>query len=354
MKPVSDLLTILIPTGERPHFLARLLRYASSVSFPWSIVLVDDASAASRDATSRLVKQFQSDLQLRCILLDTKKPLIRKIADALSEVQTPYTVLGADDDFFSRSGLQAALNWLSEHDDYSIVHGNAVVFHLGDELVHGPIKSVVRYRQLSNEHASASERLQTHWENYSTTWYSLERTAQLSRNWHKAAELDLDLRFGEFLPSTLSILQGKAKALSAFYFARQGHSLRVSAGDALKEFEWISSSTWASQYHRFRQCISEELMNTDRIALDASQMFVDRNFAVLIAQRLQRQIKARQRSPLRQRIASLTGLRMAAYFVKRWKPAENPERNWQRLAGGWTDDIQSMCNCITHCSSNSW
>ena len=245
---MSDLLTIVVPTGRRPEFLARWLRYAAEVAFPWLLIIVDDGGGDSIRETKVLIEQFSKKLKLELIAHENRVDLVEKIGNALDSVRTPFAVLGVDDDFFTPEGLQAAVAWLQAHDDYSIAHGSSVVFHLNDALVHGELENMVPYKQSTCEQGTAAERLLYHLDSFATTWYSVERTNKLREHWQSAAPARR-LAIRELLPSCLSIIDGKSKRLPAFYMARQGHALRVSADTAGKEFEGSADragrlSTW--------------------------------------------------------------------------------------------------------------
>ncbi len=275
--------------------------------------------------------------------------LVEKIGRALDSVRTPFAVLGADDDFFSREGLEAAAAWLQAHEDFSIAHGPSVVFHLRDALVHGELENIVPYRQSSNELATASERLLYHLDNYATTWYSVERTSGLREHWQSAAKLQIDLRFGEFLPSCLSVIEGKSKCLQSFYMARQGHALRVSVDGAGKEFEWVSGPTWSKQYSAVRDCLAEALASADRVALETARATVQRGFHNLVVRRLSKQLT--QGSPRRGRdfLKRIPGMQSLAQVVRSRANVHKTQRTAATIGGLQSSQFTPMLRSIRNC-----
>ena len=241
------MLTIVVPTGGRGEFLVRMLRYAAHLRFPWTIIIADDGSEVDRQATARMVQEFSGALSLVHQQYPQKIELVAKIGRALDVVKTPFAVLGADDDFFLPQGLHAAVDWLQKNPDYSLAHGSAVVFHLKSGLVHGELELVAPYRAARLRTTDSHRAVKISSQAILDHVVLRGRTEHLCYNWQTAAGLKLDLRFGEIVPSALSVIQGKVKLLPCFFMARQGHDLRVSESYAGKELKWVSNPTWVEQ-----------------------------------------------------------------------------------------------------------
>src|SRR5205807_487 len=77
------------------------------------------------------------------------------------------------------------------------------------------------YRQRAIESADPLERLRDHLSNYTATFYSLHRRADLQRNLALTYDYAPDYQFGEILPSSLSVIQGKVACIDALYVVRQ-------------------------------------------------------------------------------------------------------------------------------------
>ncbi len=343
---MTDLLSIVLPTGGRAAFLARWLRYAAETGFPWPLIIVDDGGSESIEESRALTERYSRTLKLELITHEQHVDLVEKIGSALDSVRTPYAVLGADDDFFSAEGLTAAVDWLRTHDSYSIAHGSSVVFHLKDALVHAELENIVPYRQSTLEQNTASERLISHLDDYATTWYSVERTHNLRRHWQSAAKLRVDLRFGEFLPSCLSVIEGKTKCLPGFYMARQGHALRVSVDDAGKEFEWVSGPKWSEQYVSVRDCLAEALAAADRVDLEVARKTVQQAIHTLLVRRLSRQLTKTKSRGAREFLKRVPGLPEFAQIIRSWSSRRRTARTAGRAGGFESNQFSPMLRCI--------
>jgi hypothetical protein len=199
-------------------------------------------------------------------------------------VKTPFTALGADDDFFIPAGLDRAVQFLAEHSDYSVAHGDAVAFELESGAVFGQVERVNRYDQRTNDRATAKERLAEHFSDYPTTYYSVHRTEQLRQNFAKSVATRTDLAFGELLLCGLSLIQGKAKKLDGLYMARQNFAAKEY--EVLDVFDWIATSGWGEQYERFRDCLARELNEVEGLEVNEArriikEIFVDYLLAVM-------------------------------------------------------------------------
>ncbi len=64
---MSDLLTIVVPTGRRPDFLGRWLHYAAEVAFPWLLIIVDDGGEDSIRESRGLIDRYGKKLKLDLI-----------------------------------------------------------------------------------------------------------------------------------------------------------------------------------------------------------------------------------------------------------------------------------------------
>jgi glycosyltransferase domain-containing protein len=281
------MLTIVVPTRRRRDFLRRLLQYWASVRPQWPIIIADQGTAADQEATSELVREYLSSLAIAHLFQPDTCDFMEKIWNALTTVNTPYVVLGADDDFFSPHGLAAAVDWLEAHPDYVAAHGRSVAFHVsGERVVYGRMHQVNPYRQSSVEQETPAARVQAHFEKYSTTWYSVHRTEQLRETFERCKGFLLDPRFRELLASFLSVAQGKVRKLPEFYMARQGHAHQVSSVDSPQWLEWLTSARFAEQFEYFCDSIVDAITPPGSADVEKNRRGVIGWFRGFVLQRL--------------------------------------------------------------------
>ena len=303
------MLTLIIPTFNRPQFLARLLGYYRELSFPYTIVVADSSDAEHLIPNEAIINSVRPDLTIEHRTYDTDIGIATKLAESLETVGSPYSVLAADDDFFVPESLRRGAEFLEANPDYSVVHGEAAKFGLPPEkAAYGPIVKVSRYNQRTVEFATGSERLVDHLVNGSTTWYSIQRTEQLRGNYRKTVEFESGAYFIELLPSCLSLIQGKAKKLDRLYMLRQTHSGSFSSSAV--PLDWVASPDWTGLYERFCSRLAEELAAQDGMGLEEAQRVVRRSFWPYLAGFLGRSgSKRRKRSPLLRAAGAVPGVR---------------------------------------------
>ena len=140
--------------------------------------------------------------------------VFEKIHDTIGLVTTPYVVIGADDDVFDIAGLRAAARWLRINPDYATCSGQSVTVT--------PRGEIAPYKQLEIDAATPYERLRDHLADYSTTWYSMQRTENARDIYATVLATDVDTKhLGEILPSCLSVIAGKAHVMDRFYMVRR-------------------------------------------------------------------------------------------------------------------------------------
>lgn len=246
------------------------------------LLIADSSDPRNSDLAKRALDSPSRTLNIEYKLYPADIEYAEKVSDSLESINTPYTVLGADDDFFVPSALSRAVRFLEVNPDYSVVHGEAVLFTVGSGKVYGEIERVWRYNQRTIDHSSAVERLIDHLTRYSTMSYSVHHTEQLRGNYQKTVDFGSDPYFSELLPSGLSLIHGKAMKLDVLYMARQAHSAKeYRAPDPM---DWITDLGWAGQYGRCRDCLADALVQQDGIGMEAGRGVVKEAFWSYLAQ----------------------------------------------------------------------
>lgn len=284
-------LIVVIPTyADRTPFLARALRYYGALEFRHKILIADSSPGPAAEANQDTVNALGNRLHVEYQRFAPDIHVIDKIVQAVSTIDSAYTVLGADDDFAVPAALEQAIGFLEGHPDYALAHGEAALF--AQHAVGGrqEIGWVCRYVQRSIEHPTGAQRLLDHLGHYSTTWYSMQRTEHLRQTYQKTRAVGKGLYFLELLPSCLSVIRGKAKKLDRLYMVREGHAgmnsrKELDHGDV---FDWITDPEWPSGYHGFRDCLSEELVRQDGITGEEARAVVKQALWVYLGQVLLR------------------------------------------------------------------
>lgn len=281
----SARLTLLLPTRNRARFLLRALRYYRDRGADFTIMVADSSDPAHAAYAQERIGPLEAELRLEYTVYPPDLPLTEKILGALERVGTPLTALGADDDFFIPEGLTRAADFLERHPDHSLAHGEAIAFRVRPAgSAHGVLDWAARYPQRTLAQPSAGERVVTHFADYTTNWYSVQRTEELRERARAVAERGLDLYFSELALSGLAVIQGKAVRLDGLYMARQADTAKEYAMSDLSE--WVSDVHWPDRYAAFRACLAEGLAAEHWGSEASAARVMDRGFGAYLSRRL--------------------------------------------------------------------
>jgi glycosyltransferase domain-containing protein len=266
--------TLLIPTMNRPEFVARLLRYYASVRFTGRISIGDSSGPEGVAAAREAVESFRGVLDVEYAeyrglgLADCWKQMIDRLT-------TPYAAYLADDDFLVPAAVEKCAQFLSEHPDYAAAHGAGLGVTLDTNGLFGKVVVCDYYEQTVSEAAHASERLRQHLEHYTVTLFAVHR-AETWRAMFTDVHRIKDMSFGaELLPCCLSVVYGKVKEIEGLYCVRQSHGRRY---EQPTMFDWIATPAWFEGYEVTRDVLARELVAHEDITLEAARKIVQEGF----------------------------------------------------------------------------
>jgi glycosyltransferase domain-containing protein len=332
---MSDAFSLIIPTFNRPEFLQRLLNYYCDLRPTYKIVVADSSSGAPLEANRKLIASAQQVVALTHSVYPPETTPYAKLTDTIEAIPSAFVAICADDDFIVPDAITRCVEFLKQHSDYSIAHGNSVSVRVTAE---GEIHEACTYPQRSIESESAGDRLEDHLGTYTATYYSVHRRDQLIANMHDADKYTVDYRFGELLPSCLSVIQGKAKSLDVLYMIRQADFSPPKYGEKMKPWEdLITSEEFPERYAKFRDCLAGELVKTSTLSPEGAGAVVDRAFLAYVEANVRRQNPSVRRA--RQVIRSLPFARRAASLGREVLAAiRNPAPEFE----GDPNDVMSL------------
>lgn len=203
---MKDVLTIIIPTHNRPALLARALDYYNR--WGCSVIVCDSSKQIPEEVVSANIRTMYTP----------ELSFDRKLASAVKQVVTPYTCLSADDDFLATSGVVSAIKYLEEHKDYVSVQGHYVGFDWEmDQLVICP--GYIGNVGFHIDDANPEQRIIRSMNPYMHQIYAVTRSDVLQRSF--AITLEHNTRtLAEFSTALLGMLCGKHRMLPMFWMAR--------------------------------------------------------------------------------------------------------------------------------------
>jgi glycosyltransferase domain-containing protein len=267
---MDSLVTIFIPTMNRPDMLLRLLHYLDQQNFKGHISIGD----SSDDERAALIQQGMAPIKKRLNIIYRRYPGIneyRCMQDMLNTVSTPYLAYVADDDFIVPESLKQCVRFLEDNADYSIAHGRGLVFNLDREGAYGKIVQAGPYRQPRIEADQASQRLLEYLNDYSVAIFSVQRSddwRDIYRDIHTVEDRAVG---GELITCLLTVAKGKAKELDCLYLIRQMHTRRYGLPDV---YDWITSPHWHSSYMALQRRLIDELVIRDGIKEEEAHQVV--------------------------------------------------------------------------------
>lgn len=257
--------SIVIPTKNQGPFLERLLSYYCDRRLNAPILIADASDESQAVSIRNNVERASRHLSIEYKLYPPDIEFVEKLVDLMPLVRTEFAVLGADDDFFTLSGLRSTAEFLQTHPDFSIAHGHALIFEVEPGPVYGTNLRTASYTQRNVEIDGGTARIVDHLSRYSTTWYSMHRTGHLKRNIEKVSQSGVDfIFFTELLASCLSVIQGKMKKLDCLYMVRQSYPRK--RYHLPTPFDGITGSAWPEYYRRFQDCLVRELADIDQVS----------------------------------------------------------------------------------------
>jgi glycosyltransferase domain-containing protein len=211
-------ITLLIPTHNRPSYLFRCLSFLRSAGFIHDIIIADSSDdpifELNRKTIDALGTAFKAT-QLDCRRIES----IRKYNYALEVIDSPLVTICGDDDFIVPSTVSECATFLKNNEDYSHSHGRILTFWERSSAS-APIRLLKSYPQHANE-AEILPRMKAHFSRYANNFYSVRRTEQFRRNFRRVSELNIGRGLQERMLAALDIVDGKRKMVDSLLILRQ-------------------------------------------------------------------------------------------------------------------------------------
>lgn len=144
---MQDLLTVVIPTFNRPAELARLLTFQHELGTTFRTLILDGSDEGPGEENRRFASQF-ANVEHHKFPRDFHP--VTRVARGVDLVRTPYLLMCGDDDFYFAEAVLECVRFLEAHPDYSAAMGKVWALRyfpqlpvvrrgvsLGDDLDHG-------------------------------------------------------------------------------------------------------------------------------------------------------------------------------------------------------------------------
>ncbi|MFC1623840.1 TIGR00180 family glycosyltransferase [Candidatus Omnitrophota bacterium] len=283
-------LTVLLLLKDRPLFTLRWMSYANKIHLPFKVFIAD----GGKDETVPKILSNKSHFPnvdyeyVRYPYDRTYSEYYRKVANALSRIDTPFVVQVPNDDFYFVEGLKRSVDFLRVHPDYAASGGDMKDFTVESCKRHGmsPFYGSITFpgkaypaRDIIDD--TAMGRLRTYICGRVSTflWVAVHRTDSLKRSFQTLSNINpKDLRFSEHLIYLLTIAAGKTHRESGLYLLHQDNTQEALGAKIAREIptylHWIKRKGWSEDFSNFVQAVSKAVADYDGVPVgDACEDF---------------------------------------------------------------------------------
>ncbi len=241
-------ITIIIPTYNRHHYLTRLLSYYASKNTDASILVLDSSEAATAKLNQQTCEGLSKHITYHYFPSST--PVASKLLAGLKLVKTAYCAFCADDDLVFIEGLQQALAFLQENDDYVCADGIYLNFH----QVNHDVNLHIEYASKGINAEDPGARIFRLFQKYESLFYGVFRTTQ-AIDIFSAVSKNPSLHYQELFQATSALLLGKSHRLPVFYAARQHCDPADTSRDKWQTYYWFAEdrSEFMQHYLQYRE-----------------------------------------------------------------------------------------------------
>lgn len=292
----KELLSLIIPTFNRPHFLGRILRYYQEQQFQYPIILADSSTPDFRNTNQEIIASFGNGLSIHSERYPPDISLWLKMSRIVTTVDTKYVVPCADDDFIVPRVLKDCVRFLEANPDYSLAHGHQVrTFFQSKQGSNSPytLHSLIK-RQDTIAFEDPKRRLHYFLTHPPSTFYSVHRRTCFMRSLKLAYENSFgDDLFRELLVCCLNAIQGKSIHFNVFYMVHQIHA--PMSAEQSKRMTWDKMrglDDFSQRYKQFCNCLAGTLATVTGISKTEAQGVARRAFAAYLRPVFRRQDKS--------------------------------------------------------------
>jgi glycosyltransferase domain-containing protein len=190
-------LTLILVLKDRKEFTTRWLKYYSLFQSHIKVIIADGSE--NQSFTVSEIQQLPSNVRYFYDGPDKDiKSMIRKIQKSLSMVESDFTILASNDDFYLLRGLVEAVNFLTENDEWQASAGVVRDFSIMNfpelsDHTYGKVRfGDVLYKSSSIDEASSIERVRQFLSINESFWHAVFRTQTLHRIYSEAVEMQIN------------------------------------------------------------------------------------------------------------------------------------------------------------------
>ena len=275
--PLDTSLTILMPLKDRARYTARILGYYNALQCPFKFLIADGGSHQRLRKIMREGTETDS-LHYEYVEYPYDEDLIdyhTKMADVVDKIDTPFTLVMDNDDFFFMTAAYENMNFLINNPDYASSRGALNQIEVSDK-VYGELKVRKNLYTLypdSITGATASERILDQSKHFHSNWHNVTRSEYIKVAYKlNALANPSNFRFTEQIICYLNILWGNGNRQGDLFLLHQVDTPRTTKGNHFPaQKEWINSDYWVNDFSRMTDVIAAAISHCDGIDVATAQ-----------------------------------------------------------------------------------
>jgi glycosyltransferase domain-containing protein len=279
------MISILIPTLDRPEFLYRALKYYQAAGFDGTLFIGDSSNQENSSKNLRYIDTVSSRLNVDYRYYEKDKFDIGLVVkDQIERVKTPYIAVCCDDDFLNVQGVNQCVAFLDDNPAYASARGIRLDFYLSQiDSVYGDIAKLNYLPSLQLEDDRAAARWATYMNCNTSTGYNVHRKEMFQKMWEYVERFTTYSLRHEIFQCSVTCLTGKTKNLNVLYNVVQQHHGSISYSGKITVYDAIMNEGWSADVKAFSDYVCGELIKSDKMQEEDARRFFYREFERYLA-----------------------------------------------------------------------
>lgn len=224
---MDKVITLVIPTKNRPEFIKRVLFYYSSSKYDGIILILDSSNYTNTLLIKDIIKNYNNlDIKYKNDDLDQNSIVLKY----LYMIETKYVSLLADDDLILNNSIAPITKFLNENHKYCAAGGNSYKLYIHNKInskAYGKITKIVKYELYNTEYYQVNKRIVDFIRRPKNINMLITRTEVFKNSWNEISNIPTYQSlyvFGELIQGLNVVICGKIKKLNINYLIRQAHN----------------------------------------------------------------------------------------------------------------------------------
>tara|TARA_R110000744_G_scaffold13677_6_gene39582 strand:- start:10290 stop:11369 length:1080 start_codon:yes stop_codon:yes gene_type:complete len=270
--------SILLPLKDRSAYTLRFLSYLNWIQFPYKVIIADGGKDERIPEILSRKENFPA-LEYEYIRYPydaTVASFYKKMADAVSRIESATVAVLDNDDFIISEGIYKCLKILKESSGISSARGAINQISISQDVFGTLQVAENMYTAFPNSISdpTAAGRLKDQTAHFHGNWHNITRSNHVKACWEMINEVSpSNMRFTEQLTGYLNAIWGDGHR-SDFYWLlhQQGQRIETEGGSLADHYPaqqiWINSDYWLEDFKKMTEVIGVSISEYDDISVE--------------------------------------------------------------------------------------